>query len=77
MDWLRLCRALDAEHIEQVEERLSAHYAGKLKELSQADWEQVALHETWLRDPSLAIPFREGTVTRSTGDGGEVGRSNN
>lgn len=48
MDWLRFWRAIEAERIEQLEDRRSAFLAGKLKDLPAEDWEQIAEHETWI-----------------------------
>lgn len=51
MDWGRLLRAIEAEHVEQLETRRSAYLAGKIEKLSSEEWERIAEHDRWLETP--------------------------
>ena len=47
MDWFRLLRAVEAEHIERVEDRRDMHNKKqiKAKDISQADWDSILEHD--------------------------------
>lgn len=52
MDWPRYLRALEADRIEQVEDRRALYLAQKLKaeDLTADDWERIQMHDEWMAD---------------------------
>jgi hypothetical protein len=52
MNWPRYLRALEAERIEQVEDRRALYLAKKLKseDLTPDDWTAIQQHDSWMAD---------------------------
>jgi hypothetical protein len=52
MDWGRYLRAMEAEHIGNIEEKRQAQISGIIepKDVNAAEWEAIQEHTEWLEE---------------------------
>jgi len=55
MDWGRYLRAVEAEHIGNIEEKRQAQISGLIepKNITAAEWDAILVHTEWMEEDEI------------------------